>query len=139
MQQQRRAFTLVEAIVSVVILATATPGIMWAIREAHRDRVSPVKASYARWLATEKLEDIIADRHSTTRGYTYLVNANYPAESTITGSAGFTRAVAINETAVDLATAGTGFKKATVTVNWTDGRGFARSLAIATIITDYTP
>ena len=25
------------------------------------------------------------------------------------------------------------------TVNWTDARGVARSLAIATIITDYTP
>lgn len=136
---RRRGFTLIEAIVSVVILATATPGIMWAVREAHRDRVSPVKASYARWLATEKLEDIIADRHSTTRGYTYVVNANYPAESSITGYAGFTRSVAINETGVDLVTAGTGFKKATVSIGWTDARGVARTLSIATVVTDYTP
>lgn len=138
-QPKRRAFTLIEAIVSIVILATATPGILWAVREAHRDRVSPVKSSYARWLATEKLEDIIADRHSTTRGYTYLVNANYAAEVSIAGSTGFTRSVAIAETAADLVTAGTGFKKATVTVGWTDARGVARSLSIATIITDYTP
>lgn len=138
-KSRRRAFTLVEAIVSVVILATATPSVMWAVREAHRDRVSPVKTSYARWLITEKLEDIIADRHSTTRGYTYLVNANYPAEASITGYPGFTRSVAITETGADLASAGTGFKKATVTVGWTDARGVARSLSIATIITDYTP
>lgn len=136
---QRRAFTLIEAIVSVVILGTATPGIMWAVREAHRDRVSPVKTSYARWLVTEKLEDIIADRHSSTRGYTYLINNNYAAEASITGFAGFTRSVAITETGADLVSAGTGFKKATVSVNWTDARGVARSLSIATIITDYTP
>lgn len=138
-QIRRRGFTLVEAIVAVVILATATPSILWAVREAHRDRVSPVKTSYARWLVTEKLEDIIADRHSTTRGYTYLANANYAAEASITGYPGFTRSVVIAETGSDLTSAGTGFKKATVTVGWTDGRGVARTLAIATVITDYTP
>jgi type II secretory pathway pseudopilin PulG len=137
--QRRRAFTLVEAIVSVVILATATPGIMWAVREAHRDRVSPIKTSYARWLITEKLEDIIADRHSTSRGYTYLINSNYPAEATIAGYPGFTRSVAINETGADLVSAGTGYKQVAVTVNWTDARGNARSLVISTIVTDYTP
>jgi type II secretory pathway pseudopilin PulG len=135
----KKGFTLVEAIVSVVILATATPGILWAVREAHRDRVSPVKTSYARWLITERLEDIIADRHSTTRGYTYLINSNYPAESSITSFPGFTRSTTINETGPDLVSVGTGFKTATVTVGWTDARGVARSLAISTVITDYTP
>jgi len=135
----RRGFTLIEAIISIVILSTAMPAMLWAVREAHRDRVSPIKASQARWLATEKLEDIIADRHSTTRGYTYLVNANYAAEASITGSPGFTRSVAIAETAANLVSAGTGFKRATVSVGWTDARGVGRTLAIATIITDYTP
>ena len=41
--------------------------------------------------------------------------------------------------ASDLVTAGTGYKKATVTVGWTDARGSARSLAISTVLTDYTP
>jgi prepilin-type N-terminal cleavage/methylation domain-containing protein len=139
MPPRRKGFTLIESIVSVVILATAMPAMLWAVREAHRDRVSPVKASRARWLATEKLEDIIADRHSTTRGYTYLIGTNYPAEASITGYPGFTRSVAISETAADLVTAGTGFKRATVTVAWTDARGGNRQLAIATILTDYTP
>lgn len=134
-----RGFTLIEAIVAVVILATAVPAMLLAVREAHRDRVSPVLASKARWLATEKLEDVIADRHSTTRGYAYLVNGNYAAENSITGSPGFTRTIAVTETAADLVSAGTGFKKVIVTVNWTDARGGARSLAIATVLTDYTP
>lgn len=134
-----RGFTLIEGVVSIVILATATPAILWAVREAHLDRVSPIQTSKARWLATEKLEDIIADRHSSTRGYTYLATGNYAAESSISGHPGFTRSVAFNETGPDLVSAGSGYKKATVTVNWTDSRGAARSLAISTIITDYTP
>jgi len=135
----RRGFTLIESIAAVVILSTAMPPLLWAVRQPHRDRVSPIKASQARWLATEKLEDIIADRHSTTRGYAYLLNSNYTVENSITGSPGFTRTVAIVETAADLITAGTGFKKVTVTIEWTDARGGSRSLAIATILTDYTP
>lgn len=134
-----RGFTLIEAIVSIVILSTAVPAMLWAVSQAQRDRIGPVKASQARWLATEKLEDIIADRHSTTRGYSYLVNNNYAAESSITGYPGFTRSVAISETGADLASAGTGFKRATVTVTWTNSTGASKSLAIATIITDYTP
>ncbi len=134
-----RGFTLIEGIVSVVILSTALPGMLWAVSQAHRDRIGPIKASQARWLATEKLEDIIADRHSTTRGYTYLSNSNYSAESSITGYPGFTRAVTIGETAADLVSAGTGFKKATVTVTWTNAQGQSKSLAIATVLTDYTP
>ena len=135
----KRAFTLVEGIVSIVILGTATPAILWAVRQAHRDRVGPVQASRARWLATEKLEDIIADRHSSTRGYTYLNSGNYAAESSITGYAGFTRSVAFVETGPDLITSGSGYMKATVTVGWTDTSGVAQALAISTVITDYTP
>jgi type II secretory pathway pseudopilin PulG len=136
---RKRAFTLVEGIVSVVILATATPAILWAVRQAHLDRVSPVQASFARWLATEKLEDIIADRHSSSRGYSFLTAGNYAAEASISGYPGFSRSVAFAETGPDLTSAGTGYMKATVTVGWTDTRGQAQSLAIATVITDYTP
>ena len=41
--------------------------------------------------------------------------------------------------AVDLATAGTGFMKATVTVSYTDGAAAARSVALTTVLTNYTP
>lgn len=135
----RRGFTLAEAVIAVVILAISVPSMLWAVRQEHKARVQPVMASKARWLATEKLEDIIADRHSTTRGYTYLTTSNYAAESPVSGFTGFTRSVAIAETAADLASAGTGYKKVTVTVGWTDGTGAARTLALATVITDYTP
>lgn len=135
----RRGFTVMESIVALVILAVAVPPMLWAIREQHKDRISPVLSSRARWLASEKLEDIIADRHSTTRGYAYLTASNYPAEGTVPGYPGFARAVEFRETGADLASAGTGYKRATVTVSWSDPSGSTRTLSIATVVTDYTP
>ena len=120
------------------MLAILIPPTMWALREGHQGRINPVLVSRARWLATEKLEDIIADRHSTTRGYAYLLAGNYAAESSISGFPGFSRAVAFSETASDLSSPGSGYKRVTVTVSWIDAKGTPRSLAIATVLTDYT-
>lgn len=136
-RRQRRGFTLIEAIAAIVMLAIIVPPTMYALREGHKQRANPVLASRARWLATEKLEDVIADRHSATRGYAYLVASNYPSESSITGFPGFTRSVSFTETTVNLSTAGTGYMRVTVTVGWTDAGSTARSLAISTVLTDY--
>ena len=75
----RRGFTLIESIAAVVILAIAVPPMMFAVRDAHVQRVNPMLVSKARWLATEKLEDVIADRHCDSRGFDYLTGGNYPA------------------------------------------------------------
>ena len=132
-------FTLIETIAAIVLLAALVPGVLWAIQEAHLARANPTMASKARWLAVEKLEDVIADRHSSTRGYSYLVKGNYPAEPSVTGLTAYSRTVSFSETAADLSSAGTGYMTVTVTVGWTDAEGTARSLAIATVLTDYTP
>ena len=132
-----RAFTLVEALLAVVVLSVALPPMLWALREAHAARIAPIRASTARWLAVEQLEDIIADRHSETRGYSYIVQANYPGEPAVPGFAAFARQVEITETGADLASAGAGYKRVTVTITWTDPSAAPQSLAIATVLTDY--
>lgn len=137
MAMGRRAFTLIESIAAIVILAIAVPPMMWAIKEGHTQRVNPMMASKARWLATEKLETILTDRHSTTRGYSYLVSGNYPSESPISGFPGYTRTVSFNETDADLVTPGSGYKRVTVAVAWVDVSSTARSLSISTVVTDY--
>ncbi|MCI0365428.1 MAG: type II secretion system GspH family protein [Phycisphaerales bacterium] len=133
----RKGFTLVETIASILILTIAIPPMLWSIRQAHVQRVNPMMASKARWLATEKLEDVIADRHSTTRGFGYLIPANYPAEIPVSGFTNFSRTVSFNLTGPDLVSPGTGYLKVTVTVGWTDATSTARSLAIATVVTEY--
>lgn len=137
MRRVRRGFTLIEAILAMVILATAVPPMLWAIRDAQRKQAGPVLLSRARCLATEKLEEVIADRHSTTRGYAWIQTSRYPAESPVSGFPGFGRTVSIAETGATLSGAGTGYKTVTVTVSWTDGMGTARSFAVSTVVTDY--
>jgi hypothetical protein len=136
---RRSAFTLTEAITAVVILGVAVPSMLWGVREAHAHRANRVLASRAHWLAVEKLEDVIADRHSGTRGYGYLQAANYPAEAAVAGFTGFSRGVGFFETGSNLTTAGSGYMRVTVTVGYTDATGAARSLALVTELTDYTP
>lgn len=134
----RRGFTLIEAIAAIIILTIAIPPLLFAMRDAHVQRVDPVLSSRARWLATAKLEDIIADRHSTTRGYDYLTAGNYPAEPSVSGYPNFSRSVTLTETEADLSTPGDGFMTVTVTVGWTDGSGDARSLSVSAVLTEYS-
>lgn len=138
-QPRSRAFTLVETIAALVILALAVPPMLLALRQASVDRIDPMRFSQARWLATERLEDIVADRHSAARGYDYVVESNYPAESEIDSNPAFARRVRIVETAADLRSAGRGYKTITVSVSWYDSRRQARSLEVATILTEMQP
>ncbi len=139
----RRAtgFTLVELIAAIVLLAVAVPPMLWATSQAQHQYVDPVLSSRARWLATEKLEDIIADRYSTTRGYDHLVSSNYPDElpGSIPGFAAYERQVTLIETQADLTTPGTGYMTVTVHLSWTGSTGKARETSVSTVLTEYTP
>jgi prepilin-type N-terminal cleavage/methylation domain-containing protein len=138
-------FTLIETVVAIVILAVAVPPMLWAVTQAQHQRANPMLASKARWLAVEKLEDIIADRHSESgnRGWDYLVPGNYANENPgdITGYPMFSRTVTFNETQADLVTADSngGYMNVTVTVSWTNAEGDAQSLDISTVLTEYVP
>ena len=134
----RAGFSLIEAVCCIVLLSVGVPGLMWAMAQVHDTRAMVATAAKARFLAEERLEDVMADRHSTTRGYTYVVSANYPAEATVSGFAGLSRTTTITETGASLSGTGTGFKTVTVTVSWTQ-RGAARSFVLSTLVTDYTP
>ena len=134
----RRGFSLIEAITALVILGLAMPAMLWAIRDSTRRRADPILFSRARWLAAERLEDIIADAHSPSRGYSYVIAGNYSAETPVSGFTGINRSVAISETAPKFL-AGTGWKTCTVTVTYTDGQGVSRSVQLATVVTSYTP
>jgi prepilin-type N-terminal cleavage/methylation domain-containing protein len=138
-------FTLIETVAAILILAVAVPPMLWAVSQAQQKRANPMLASKARWLAIEKLEDVIADRHSTSgnRGWDYLTAANYPNENagTISGFPQFSRTVTLQETQADLATPDTdgGYMNVTVTVTWTNADGDSQSLSISTVLTEYVP
>ena len=140
---RRRGFTLLETVAAIVILSVAVPPMLWAVRGAQRQRMNPMMASKARWLAAEKLEDIIADRHSTlvTLGFENLNTTTYPAEIPVATNPGLDRSCAFLRTLADLVTPDVngGYMNVTVTVSWTNADGNTRSLAISTVLTDYLP
>ena len=123
---------------ALVILSLAVPAMLWGIGDATKKRVNPILSSEALYLAAEKLEDVIADCNSPDRLYAYVQNANYAAESSVTGFTNFARSVNVVETSPTF-TAGTGCKTVTVTVTYTDGQGTSRSIALATVLTNYSP
>lgn len=130
-------FTLVEAIVAMVILSLAVPPLLWSIKEGERKSVMPARAAAARLLVAEKIEDVLADRHSSTRGYGYVVNGNYPAESPVAGFAGFTRTVTVTETNAALApTSGGGYKQVVVAVTTSDG-STSQTWTSTVVVTQY--
>ncbi len=131
-------FTLIEVIIAVVVLAIAIPPVFWALRDANVRRVDPINLSRARWLVNEKIEDVLADARSTTRGYSYVVSGNYASESPVSGFTGFSRSVAISESGASLVSgSGTGYKTVAVTVNYVDGKGATKSLSVSTVVTQY--
>lgn len=134
--RSQRAFSLIEAIIAIVILSVAVPPMFWAIRDAAARRVEPVMLARARWLAAEKIEDIIADRHCATRGYAYLMTSSYPAEASLSGFTGFSRSVTIVERGADLVTPGAGYKVATVRVSYPASHGVTRTFDLAVVVTD---
>lgn len=58
---QRRGFTLIEAIIAIVVLSTALPPVMILMDDAARIRFAAVNAERATWLAIGVMEHVIAD------------------------------------------------------------------------------
>jgi Tfp pilus assembly protein PilV len=135
----RRAFSLIEAIAAIVVMSVALPALLWALAESKRSVISPALQTQARWLAAEKLDDILADRCSASRGYAYLAAANYPAESPVQGFPGFSRSVTFTACGPNLQPGGSGCMLVEVTVGYTDARGKARTVRLNTLATEALP
>ncbi len=122
----RLGFTLPEVVMAIVVLGIALPPILFSLGKGARDAVYFEHHGIASALAQEKMEALVADRHSSNRGYPYLTNANYAAENPVSGFAGYLRSVSITEVAAsDLSTAsaGSGYKKVVVTVTYSNPTG----------------
>ncbi len=126
MRDGRAGFTLIEVVAALVVLGIAVPPVLAFLAQSGVKGVFPERQTAAYFLAIEKLETIIADRHSPTRGYAYLTAANYPEEALADG---FTRTVAFQEVApTNLSTVqpGSGYLRITVTVSYSNPAGSYR-------------
>ncbi len=136
MQFRRRATTIIEIVMAMVILAIAMPPLMNAFVEASHQSIHPTKASIASFLATERMEEIIARRYRNSEGYAAVTTANFPNEPSVSGFGGFSRSVTMTSVSASLTPVGTdeGYKLVRVTVSWGGG---GKSVRIERVFSDF--
>ena len=94
-------FTLIETVITLVVLSIAAVGVLSVFTVGMRGSASPVLIDQAVQLAQEKMDTISGDRSGL--GFSHIVPGNYGAENPITGFAGFSRSVSMYcVTAADL-------------------------------------
>ena len=104
--RRRRALSLVEVVIAMVILAIAVPPLMFQMAAGVQQQETVLIQQNLTQLASERMWQIYADHADPTRGYAYIVDASYPPESAPLTLAGYTRQTTILEvSATDYVTA----------------------------------
>jgi Tfp pilus assembly protein PilV len=106
-------FTLPEVILIIVIAGVALLPLSMLFANTSIRSSDARNASVAAQLAEAKMEEIAADKNSPSRGFSYLVAGNYPAESPVAAFPGYNRSVAF---APDSLYDGVTFRTVSVTV-----------------------
>jgi Tfp pilus assembly protein PilV len=89
-------FTLVEVVILIVVASIAVLPLAMLFATTSIRSSDAQSASIAAQLAQAKLEEITADRNASTRGFSYVVSGNYPAESPVPAFTNFQRSVAVS-------------------------------------------
>ncbi|MBF0104168.1 MAG: prepilin-type N-terminal cleavage/methylation domain-containing protein [Deltaproteobacteria bacterium] len=135
--KNNRGFSLMESLLSVVILSIIVMGGLGVTQGSLSRSVNREMSVVASQLANEKVESILADNQFV--GYSYIVedSQTYAAE-TLTGDfEGYIRIVTITEvSASDLTTPeeGSGIKKVDVVVRW--GTEDNQKVMVSTLVAD---
>jgi prepilin-type N-terminal cleavage/methylation domain-containing protein len=111
MNARQRGFTLIELVAIIVLLSIAGTAILGMFGQVGRSLTTNQDTQTGAQLVQEKAEQILADRRNAARGFAWIVAANYPAETPISGFAAFDRSVTISDIATSppcpVTTAGT--------------------------------
>ncbi len=133
---RQSAATIIEVVLALMILSVGLPPLMASFAEAAVQSVYPAQATVAAFLATERMEEVVARRYRGTDGYGALTVANFPPEAPVAGFPGFSRSIAVRYTAANLGPAASdeGYKIVRVTVAWDGG---ANEVAIEHAFADF--
>lgn len=135
-RSRRRSVTIIEIVMAIVILSVAIPPLMNAFAESAVQTVHPSMAAVAGFLATDRMEEIVARRYRATDGYSAVTTGNFAGEAPVSGFARFNRSVAISYVDAALQPVGSdqGYKLVRVTVSWNNG---ADAVSIDRIFADF--
>jgi len=97
MRSARRnaGFNLIEAIAVIVLLGVGAVAILSLFASGTRSIGMNVDSQVATQLAQQRAEQILADRRNPTRGFGYITNARYGAETPVVGFPNYNRTVAV--------------------------------------------
>ena len=112
-RKKRRAATIIEVVMAIVILSIALPPLISAFADAAHQSIHPSNAAIASFLATERMEEVIARRFRATDGYDAVTMPNFPNESPVAGFPGFDRTMLMLPVG--------NYKRVRVTVTWKGG------------------
>lgn len=131
--KSERGFSLIEAILSTLILSVSLAGGMLVMQNVSRHAMTGELNTTAIQLANEKMDMIMADKEF--KGYDYLISENYPTETELGTTGVFTRQVSIMEVSRDnfnMPQVGSGLKKVDVIVSW--GLQSGSSVTLSTLL-----
>jgi len=94
----RKGFTLIETIMTMVILSIAVMGVLqvFYVGMAPKNVPTSFELTIGNQLAQEGLERIKADSKNAARGFDYIISSNYPAETLSGGFSGYSRTTTIS-------------------------------------------
>ena len=72
-RRRERGFSLLEMVIVVIILGIALTPLLNFFAESARRSVSAEMLGVAHFLAIDKAEEILCDRHAPTRGLSYVI------------------------------------------------------------------
>ena len=110
-------FALIEVILIVVIAAVAVLPLSMLFANTSIRWGDARNATVAAQLAQTKMEEIAADKSCPTRGFDFLIGANYPPERLVPAFSGYVRSVSIGP---DSTYDGVRFRAVSVTVSCTN-------------------
>ena len=120
----RRAMSLIEVVLAIVILGLAVPPLMIQLGAAVRSQTTSVLQLNMVQLASERLNEVLADYADQSRGYAYIITGNYPGEADPAGFKGYKRVTTVREVdPADYVSAqpGSGIKRLRIDVTGPDG------------------
>ena len=97
MTKRRRGLSLIEVVLTIVILGLAVPPLTSQLASAVKQQETFLVQQNLNRLASERMWEVFADHTNPTRGFAYIVDTAYPAETDPDSLSGYTRATTILE------------------------------------------
>ncbi len=123
---ENRGFTLIEVMILIIMVGLFLPAMFTSLQTGTMQESRIRHGQQQLVLAEATMEEVVADRNSQSRGFSYLSSGNY---GSTTGVPGFTRQVQVNNVTI--------MSKSAKTVTVTISRQGISSLSLtATFIDD---